>query len=46
MTTLCDGLSLYDRISVRATIVGQPVNTIVEDFPLRMTGGGVGGDRA
>ena len=47
LTTLCDGLSMYERISVRAMIVGRPVNVIVDDFPLRMINrGGVGGDRA
>jgi len=32
---------MYDRISVRAMIVGQPEDMIVDDFPLRMTGMGV-----
>ena len=27
---------MYDRMSVRAMTVDQPVNMIVDDFPLRM----------
>ena len=37
----CDGLSMYDRMSVRAMTVDQPVNMIVDDFPLRMFSMGV-----
>ena len=39
--TLYDGRSMYGRMSVKAMTVDQPVNMIVDDFPLRMIRMGV-----